>query len=192
MKQTELFKTSKRTWHGGTRSKGYRKEARPLSTKKWHHLVLKSNKAQGKWSFLAKHNKLVVTRVLRSQARKWGVEIKEWVNMGNHLHLKLRFQTRSHFQNFLRTVAALISRQITGAKKGNKLGRFWDGLAFTQVITSNYQELYLRRYFKANLYEKDFGPAAREQILEDFQAWVYRLRRRKRITFSEGPRLFDN
>lgn len=175
MKQQELIKVSRRVWHGGGKLLGKRKEARPLTAKKWIHLVLKSKRAQGSWSFLQKSNRKIVSEILKRQARNWGVEIKDWVNMGNHLHIKCRFSQRQNFQNFLRTVTALIARQITSAKKGIKIGRFWDGLAFTRILKSSFEELHLKNYFNANRLECQHGPAARETKLKEFQGWVRRL-----------------
>jgi hypothetical protein len=69
-KQFSLFddrtkKRYNRTAHGGTLNKGKRKLERPLSTRKSIHLVLKSDKAKGRFSFLNPHNKLLVNRILR-------------------------------------------------------------------------------------------------------------------------------
>ncbi|MGE0763183.1 MAG: transposase [Bdellovibrionales bacterium] len=175
MKQQELFHTSKRAWHGGGKRLGRRKTARPLAARKWMHLTLKSARAVGAWSFLKPKNKKLVSHILNSRARSFGVEIKEWVNMGNHLHIKCRFQTRLGFQNFLRTVTALIARKITGAKKGVKIGCFWQGLAFTRILKTRLEELQLRHYFKANRLESEHGVVAREQKLKEFLLWVRRL-----------------
>ena len=176
MKQQDLFKISKRVWHGGAKSLGHRKVARPLSAKKWIHLNLKSKRAQGEWSFLHRKNRRLVSETLKFQARRWGIELKDWVNMGNHLHIKCRFSQRHNFQNFLRRVTALIARRITSARKGVKIGRFWDGLAFTRILKTSFEELQLKHYFAANRIESLHGPLARELKLKEFQAWVRHLR----------------
>ena len=130
--QINLFdepqKISYKTVHGGTRTRGKRKDKRPLSTKYEIHLVLKSKKAIGQKSFFM-HAKEVES-IITTYARKCGVMIKESVNMGNHLHLRAKIMDRKLFASFLKTVTALIARKITGARKGKSFGRFWDGLAF--------------------------------------------------------------
>lgn len=191
MKQANLFKYFEknqlqkrygRTQHGGVPSKGHRKLERPLSTKKWIHLVLKSDKAKGKLSFLLPKNKKIIKTILNQKAKQFGVTLADGANVGNHLHLKIKIQSRESFQKFLKSVSCLIARQITGAKKGNKFGRFWQGLAFTRVITSNLQELNLKGYIEANRKEARLGDDAREVFLKRFNRWVYRERvREKRL-----------
>jgi hypothetical protein len=165
-----------RTWHGGAESKGHRKNYRPLAEGKWIHLTLKSEKAKGPWSFLTPKNQALVTEILKSKAYKWGIQIAQVVNVGNHLHIKLKFKYREGFQNFLRSVTALIVRKITKARRGVKAGKFWQGLAFTRVLKTSFEEMQLKGYFKANALQAAKGPKAREEYLKKFNAWVYRLR----------------
>ena len=165
-----------RTTHGGVESKGRRKEYRPLSEKKWIHLTLKSSKAKGPWSFLTPKNQQIIREILKSKSKKWGVQIAEVVNVGNHLHIKLKFKYREGFQNFLRSVTALIARKITNARRGHAAGKFWQGLAFTRVIKTRIEELQLRGYFKANRLQAAKGQKAREEYLQKFNEWITRMR----------------
>ncbi|MBS1970317.1 MAG: transposase [Bdellovibrionales bacterium] len=165
-----------RTTHGGVDSKGRRKEYRPLSEKKWTHLTLKSEKAKGPWSFLTPKNQQIIREILKSKSKKWGVQIAEVVNVGNHLHIKLKFKYREGFQNFLRSVTALIARKITNARRGHASGKFWQGLAFTRVIKTKLEELQLRGYFKANRLQAAKGQRAREEYLQKFNEWITRIR----------------
>ena len=165
-----------RTTHGGIDSKGRRKEYRPLSEKKWIHLTLKSSKAKGPWSFLTPKNQQIIREILKSKSKKWGVQIAEVVNVGNHLHIKLKFKYREGFQNFLRSVTALIARKITNARRGHAAGKFWQGLAFTRVIKTRIEELQLRGYFKANRLQATKGQKAREEYLQRFNEWITRMR----------------
>lgn len=161
-----------RTKHGGANTRGKRKQERPLSTKKWIHLVLKSEKAEGRLSFLAPKNQEFVESTIRRNAKDSGVKIAELVNVGNHLHLKIRITSRRSFQHFLRVVTALIAKKLTGAKRGQPFGRFWQGLAFTRVLLTSLEELNLRGYLEANRREVR-SPKAREDFLRKFNAWVY-------------------
>ena len=187
MEQTDLFKNPRRNWHGGTRSKGKRKTARPLARGKWVHVTLKAPRARGKWSLLSPSNKFEVERIVRRQARKWGVTVSDFVNMGNHLHIKSRFQYRQGFQNFLRSATALIARKVTKARRGRKVGRFWQGLAHTRILTSSLEILGLRGYFEANRLEATKGSKAREAYLRKLNAWIYRLRARAIAAPSDPP-----
>jgi hypothetical protein len=185
--QTNLFdyfetgKTRKRygrTQHGGATSNGHRKLERPLSAKKWIHLILKSDKAKGKLSFLVPKNEIFIQKIIKEKARKFGVVVADQANVGNHLHLKIRITSRESFQKFLKAITTLIARQITGARKGRPFGRFWQGLAFTRVLTSRTEELNLMGYIMANRLEAATSTAARDKFLRRFNSWVYRERLR--------------
>jgi len=162
-----------RTAHGGDLALNKRKLDRPLSSKKPIHIVLRSSQAKGVWSFLGVKNQTAIDRIIARQARKFGVTVQDFANVGNHLHLKIKAPTRARFQAFLRSVTCLIARKITGARRGIKLKkRFWDGLAFTRVLTSWREEVNLRGYFIGNRQEAGLGQAARERFLRRFQEWV--------------------
>lgn len=72
---------------------------------------------------------------------------------------------------------ALLARKITGAKKGNKFGRFWDGLAYTRVLLSKFEDLGLKIYFEGNHLERELGYQERERYLKSFNQWIYQLRK---------------
>lgn len=181
-KQFSIFdqladKTEKKRYsrvaHGSDLAEGKRKLDRPLSTKRPIHVVVRSEQARGRWSFLGFKNRIMVEHVVRQQAKRYAVLIQDFANGGNHLHIKIKGGTRTGIQNFLRTITNLIARKITGARRGAKLTkRFWDGLAFTRVLKSYKEEIHLRGYFTANRVEADAGPEAREKFLNKFREWV--------------------
>jgi REP element-mobilizing transposase RayT len=180
MKQKQLhflknIKVSNKKSYGGD-TKGKRKIARPISTKKWTHLTLKSNKAKGALSLSTFKNTILVKAIIKKQASKHGIEISDYVNMGNHLHLKVKPTTRKGFQSFLKSTTAMIARAVTGAKKGFKFGKFWDGLAYTRVIESGYELFQLKGYFQANRVEYKKGYQARLAYLNGFNQWLRTLR----------------
>ena len=76
-----------------------------------------------------------IESLIEQNARHYGIKVFRFVNVGNHLHLLVKFQDRSGIQNFLRIVTGKIALWITQAKKGNKKGKFWDHLCFTRVIS---------------------------------------------------------
>jgi REP element-mobilizing transposase RayT len=163
-----------RTSHGGVPTRGRRKLERPLSPKNWIHLVLKSGKATGKLSFLNAPNKIQIEKILEEKARKFGIKIADTANVGNHIHLKIRIQSRASFQKFLKSVTCLIARVVTGARKGRPFGAFWDYLAYTRVLKSYKEELNLKGYFMANRSEAMLGSEARERMLKAFNTWIYK------------------
>jgi REP element-mobilizing transposase RayT len=101
-------------------------------------LVLKSERATGELSLLRPQHRQFVRYTLVSKAKKFGILIGESVNMGNHIHLRLKASSRLGFQNFLRSVTTGIARKVTGARRGKKFGRFWQGLAYTRVIQTQF------------------------------------------------------
>jgi|GEM_PF-2601639 len=174
MPKKELKKIKTNTF-GGVSLKKRRKVARPLVEGAITHLVLKSNKAIGRQSFYA-HKKLV-HQLLKERAKKYLIEVMDYVNMGNHLHLKVRFKDRQRFANFLKVFTGLLARKITGSHRGTKLGhRFWDGLAFTRVLASRFEELTLSFYFTANHKERELGVSARKDYWRNINSFLYKLK----------------
>jgi REP element-mobilizing transposase RayT len=168
--------------HGGVSLKKRRKVARPLLENKITHVVLKSSKAREQYSFY--RHKGTVGSLLRKTSRQFFIEILDWVNMGNHLHLKVRFKDKTRMKQFLKSFPGLLARRITGAKKGHKFGRFWDGLAYTRVLLTKIEEYGLRGYFEANHRQRELGFAERVDYLKRFNQKIYRL---KQIRAANGP-----
>lgn len=149
-KHAPTFQKHFRTEHGGTLRRGRRKEARPLATKRPVHVVLRSSRARGQWSFLHTRNRMTVEKLARGTASAFGVKVRQFANSGTHLHLIVQGRRREGLQGFLRTFPALLARHITGAKKGSPKGRFWDALAYTRVVTWGRELIALRRYLLRN------------------------------------------
>jgi REP element-mobilizing transposase RayT len=180
-KQKDLFENHKslaprRLSLGG--GKSHAKFTRPLDRKRQVHLVLKASCAKGKLSLLT--HKLVVKKIITERARQFRVTLHHGENMGNHLHIVATFGRREDFQNFLRTVTALIAREITGARKGKPFGqRFWDQLAFTRVVTGRRDEHGVQKYLQKNQIEREYGAMAR-QTVEEYET-AMREAKRKRV-----------
>lgn len=180
MQQTFLPKTKlkylKARTHGGEAMKNRRKDKRPLIPGAATHLCLKASKAKGQLSFY--NHKKVVHALMKNKARKFFVEILDFVNMGNHLHIKVRFKDPKRFQQFLKSYTSLLARMITGARRGQPFGKFWDGLAYTRVLTSAFEELSLRGYFEANHRERELGWQERKFYLYNWNEFLGRLKAR--------------
>jgi len=149
----------------GGKLRSHAKRARPLAPRSAYHVVLRSQKAQGKHSFLHKNNKHRVFKTIKQQAKKFYVRIDQFANVGNHLHIKAYAQMPGEFQNFLRSVTCMIARQVTGANRNKKFGQFWDALAFTRILKSFTEHQILRRYIFANEIEGRHGGAARASYM---------------------------
>lgn len=175
----------RRLIHGGQNSKGRRKLHRPLIVKKWTHVVLKSDRAKGIYNFLTAKNSILIKQILRAKSKKAGVVIGDFVNMGNHLHLKVKFSSREQFKLFLRSITGLIARKITNAKRGKPFGRFWQGLVFTRVLSSALEDLQISGYFKANRIQREKGLSSRADYLEKLNLWIQMLRKGAIRSYSD-------
>lgn len=141
------------------------------------HVVFKFSKAKGNLSVYT--HKKIVAELLKLKSKKFFVEIIDWVNMGNHLHLKVKFKDKKRFGQFLKSFAGTLARAITQAKKGNPFGRFWDGLVYTRILLTKFEELGLKGYFEANHRERELGQKEREFYLTRFNQFLYRLKQKK-------------
>ena len=84
------LRSFKRYTHGGMSLKKRRKIKRPLIPGRTTHVVLKSSKAVGRLSFY--QHKIMIHRLLRERAKRFFIEVQDFVNMGNHLHIKVKFK----------------------------------------------------------------------------------------------------
>ncbi len=156
--------------HGGDLLKGKRKEARPFSHKNAIHLVLRSTHAKGAWSFLTPKNQSRIKRILEKCARAYHIKVYRFTNVGNHLHLLVKTETKQYtiaqkeFHSFLRRFAGELAFQVTGAKKGeafrdSETGEgFWDGLLYSRLVSWGREFRALSNYFTKNFLET-FGVA---------------------------------
>lgn len=145
--------------HGGDLRRGKRKTARPFDRKQALHVVLRSSKAHGRWSMLSPCHSRPIHDLTHELARKRGVRLFRFANVGNHIHLLIQAPSRAVFQAFLRELAGTLAIVVTGAKKGNSLnsnesGRgFWDHLAFTRIVSFGRDFENVMRYLVKNLFE---------------------------------------
>jgi REP element-mobilizing transposase RayT len=166
--QLNLFKsTPTKLTHGGILNQGKRKTARPLIPGKWHHLVMRATKAKGDLSFLRSNNRSKVNSIVKKQSAKFGIAIHSIANVGNHLHLCLKFRTRTAWRKFLVSITALIARAITGARRGHAFGSFWDALSFSRVVMVRRDFESLCDYIAGNIIEAESGRMARESFLTE-------------------------
>jgi len=152
------FKTASAS-HGGDLSRGKRKTARPIDPKQALHVVLRSSVARGKNSMLQAAHAKNIHHFIQQIAKRLGVRIYRYANVGNHLHLLISVPSRVIWQRFLRELAGGIAIIVTGAKKGaglrkNKSQRgFWDELAFTRIVNFGRDFKKVCDYVVKNLFE---------------------------------------
>ncbi len=165
-----LFQLSNRKSYGGI-VKAKRKITRPLDKKRLHHVILKSRHATGAMSFKNNKHQIVLKDLIFSKAKRYGVRIAKLSNVGNHFHLLLRFQDRELVKTFFKVIAGMIARIITGAQRGNKFGKFWDGIVFSRVVSTGLDEVRMFDYLDANCVEALFGRKARMHFEKNSKAF---------------------
>jgi REP element-mobilizing transposase RayT len=155
----ELRAELARTEHGGAVRPHRRKLERPVSTRRPMHVVLSSRRARGEWN-LRGHER-PIRKALRDMARRFGVRVYEFANVGSHLHMLVRARRREAFQNFLRSFAGIVARRVTGARRGRPAGAFFSGLAWSRVVSWGRDCLGVRHYIFRNEIEASSGSVVR-------------------------------
>ena len=153
-----------------------RAHGRPISTRETMHLVLRSTRATGIWSFQLPKNKQKIEEIVRRFASKYAVRVMSLGNVGNHLHFHIKLGHRASYRPFIRAVTGAISMAITGASRwkrvrgvggkgydgtptigggGKNLSaeKFWDYRPFTRVVRGFAAFLSLKDYIDLNQLE---------------------------------------
>lgn len=155
-RQSSLF-TRGPLIHGGKPSRGRRKSARPFSPKLPLHLVLRSTRAKGEWSFRHGRNQARVDGLVRRAATEAGIQIHKYANVGNHLHLLIETKDKASYRKFVRILSGAIAMAVTKARKSSPLRglttRFWDAIPFSRVVTRGRDFETTSAYIVKNLFE---------------------------------------
>lgn len=122
------------------------------------HLVLRSSKAKGDWSFKRPQHSTKIRQITDKFAIRYGVRVLSLANAGNHLHFHIKLTNRFTYRPFIRALTAAIAMAVTGASRWNPLkktakDRFWDYRPFTRVVQSFRALLNLRDYIQINKLE---------------------------------------
>lgn len=130
-----------------------RQGPRPLDTKNTMHLVLRSSKAKGEWSF--RRHKMKINKIIDKFAARYGVRILSVANVGNHLHLHIKLGNRFTYTAFIRALTSALMMAVTGASRWKPFteGKFWDYRPFTRIITGLRAFLTMRNYIEINQME---------------------------------------
>jgi REP element-mobilizing transposase RayT len=135
-----------------------RSSGRPLDTKNTMHLILKSSKAVGEWSFRKSQNEKVIKVIIAKFAHRFGIKILSLANVGNHLHLQIKLSNRYTYTPFIKAITGAIAMAVTGKSKWNGSSskmrlKFWDYRPYSRVVKSYRAFLTLRNYIQINQIE---------------------------------------
>ncbi len=100
--------------HGGTlRQRRSGRFERPLSAKHPVHLVLKADKKILRQRTLRSHkNFQLITHITQKYALRFHVKVEQCSIQFDHIHLLIRTNRRSQFQNFFRVLAGQIAQEF--------------------------------------------------------------------------------
>lgn len=176
-KQLKLLKTGPLSYGGELlKTRNGRLGPRPLDTKNTMHLVLRSSKAKGAWSFRRPDNQRKIKSIMAKFSAKYHVHILSMANVGNHLHLQIQLYKRQFYKPFIRAVTSAIAMAVTGMNRWSKNGlrgsktnevsaiisrrehsspklKFWDYRPFTRVVKGFKAFLKLKDYIAINKLE---------------------------------------
>jgi REP element-mobilizing transposase RayT len=117
-KQLSMLAKEKSAYGGDLlKTRAGRRHGRPLSTRQTMHLVLRSTKARGEWSFRKSRNEAHVNRIVDKFAVTYGVRVISMANVGNHLHLQIKLTNRFTYKPFIRAITAAIAMAVTGRSR---------------------------------------------------------------------------
>jgi hypothetical protein len=127
------------------------------------HFTFKSSRAHGPWSF-HRFDRAIAERVYEL-GKKHRVKIRRFQNVGNHLHVIAQAASRRELQSFLRVVPQAIAFLVTGTRKGNAIGRFWDGLVHSRIVRWGRDWSRMQDYVEKNRLEAAGFPRQRADEL---------------------------
>jgi hypothetical protein len=120
---------------GGSSLRGNPREARPISTKRPVHLVMRSTMARGERSLLKRGRAKQIEDLVYRLGKEKGVKVYRFANSGNHLHFLLLPGSRAAFNAYVRAISGLIARLSLGVERGRGKGlQFWDARPFTRIV----------------------------------------------------------
>ncbi len=107
-----------------------------------------------------------IEEFVHKTARRWGVRVYRFANVGNHIHLLIQVPTREAWKRFSKELSGGIAQIVTGAQKGFALKRtedtsvpesakrgFWDHLMFTRIVSFGRDFNGVAAYLIKNLFE---------------------------------------
>src|SRR5687768_3367552 len=157
--QSDFFPKGSSAYGGVLRNKRKgRIGSRSLSMKKSMHLVLRSSKAEGAWSFTKPATAKKIRATVIKHATKNFIRVISFANVGNHLHLHLQLTHRQGYYPFIRAITGAIALAATGGNKHSKIvkthaDRFWDYRPFTRIMMSFRVLLNMKDYMAINRME---------------------------------------
>ncbi len=147
--------------HGGSLLVGKRRVRRSLSLKQSHHLILKSDFAEGARK-LTLHRALI-ERVLKKCMKLYRIRVYTTAIASNHIHLVVLGKRRIDLQNFFRVFTGHIAQEILkqfpiqkhekGTAPRERENKFWQTRIYSRIITWGKEFSFVIKYVIQNALE---------------------------------------
>ncbi len=128
------FSKTKDCFGGSLLKNSNAKTARPLSSKLPIHLVLRSGLKGSVFSMHHPRSFEKVNQCVRVTARKHGIKIYEYANVGNHMHLLIKLRSVPGWKPFIRELTGRLSQVIQNRKPQAKHLKCWAQRPFTRIV----------------------------------------------------------
>ena len=119
------------TFGGKQKAKGNPKGKRPLASKLPLHVVLRAK--QGGMRLPRAFTK--VDSIVFKTARKHGVAVYKYANVGNHLHIVMKVSRIQRWPAFIRELTGRIAKLVKTLQIAPKGENFWLYRPFTRIVS---------------------------------------------------------
>ncbi len=156
-----------KSFGGSLLKRGHARTARPLSSKDFTHIVLKSDLAKKteKSDLRMITKRLQIENIIKTDLKNFGVRIHKLAIASNHIHLLISFKNRRKYFAWIRRITGLIARFMLQKQRGialngnqiqkplkNKLS-FWSQRPFTRVVIWGRDYKTVFNYIEKNILE---------------------------------------
>jgi putative transposase len=138
--------------HGGVlRNHRIKRSSRRLSNKKFHHIVFKLNRNVHSASLRTPKTFSISIHVIKSYAKRFQIKIASHSIQKDHIHLLVRTNRKSNYQNFFRVVAGQIAQRVTDTYHVAKFNQsFWKYRPFSRIVRKRKSYFLTKAYIRLN------------------------------------------
>src|SRR5687768_17989457 len=156
VKQQSFFPKQDLFFGGSLLKKAHARSARPLSSKKALHIVLKSDQAV--WTkerdLRLSSKKQVIEKILTDQLTKYGIKLYNFAIAINHIHLLIKFNSRAKYLSWIKRITGLIARKMLLAERGSPSKEsFLTHRPFTRIVKWGKDFYGVIKYIEQNILE---------------------------------------
>ncbi len=152
---------------GSLLKRGHARTARPLSSKDFIHIVLKSDIAQKTdvTDLRMSKKQAQIAAIIFKNIQNFGVRIRKLAIASNHIHLLISYKSRRKYFDWIRRITGLIARLMLKKERGlaskNRTDQnsslkkldFWSQRPFTRIVKWGNDYKIVLNYIQRNILE---------------------------------------